>query len=107
MTALPPKAEVHPPSCYVAEVPGSDICGAASLGSIWVLAIAAPRQAHGEHRALARLARDGHVPAHHAREFSGDGETQAGAAEALRGGGISLAKLLEQLCLLLRGHADA
>src|SRR5262245_10619662 len=31
MTALPPKAEVNPPSCYVAEVPGSDICSAANF----------------------------------------------------------------------------
>src|SRR5262249_7985599 len=28
------------------------------------------------------------------------------AAEALRGRGVGLAELLEQLCLLLRGHAD-
>src|SRR6516164_10443978 len=34
------------------------------------LAIAGRRQAHGEHRAFARLARHGHVPAHHARELA-------------------------------------
>src|SRR6516225_4324771 len=82
-------------------LPDAEICGAA--GS-WRLA---PRQAHGEHRALARLARHGHVTAHHARELAGDGKAEPGAAEALRGHPIGLTKLLEQLSLLLRGHADA
>jgi hypothetical protein len=31
MTALPPKAEVHPRSCYVAQVPEADIRIAANL----------------------------------------------------------------------------
>jgi hypothetical protein len=31
MTALPPKAEVHPRSCYVAKVPIRDICTAAKI----------------------------------------------------------------------------
>src|SRR5439155_13340986 len=44
---------------------------------------------------------------HHARELAGDGKAEPRAAEALRGRGISLAELLKQLCLLLRGHADA
>src|SRR5215472_10103304 len=68
---------------------------------------APPRQAHGEHRAFALLACHGHVTAHHARELAGDGEAETGAAEAPRGRGIGLAELLEQLCLLLRGHPDA
>src|SRR5262245_55660868 len=71
------------------------------------LAIAAPRQARGEHRALARLARHGHVAPHHARELAGDGKAQPRSAEALSGRGIGLAELLEQLCLLLRGHPNA
>src|SRR5262245_4742291 len=66
-----------------------------------------PRQAHSEHRAFALLAHHGHVAAHHARELAGDSEAETGAAEALRGRGISLAELLEQLCLLLRRHANA
>ena len=37
------------------------------------LAIAAPRQAHREHRAFARLARHRYVAAHNARELAGDG----------------------------------
>src|SRR5262249_27808467 len=65
------------------------------------------RQAHGEHRALARLARHGHVAAHHARELAGDGKAEPRAAEVLRGRDIGLAEFFEQLCLLLRGHADA
>ena len=58
---------------------------------------AAARQAHCEHRAFARLARHGHIAAHHARELAGDGEAQPGAAEALRGRLIGLGELLEQL----------
>jgi hypothetical protein len=67
----------------------------------------AARQPHREHRALARLARHGHVATHHARELAGDGEAEAGAAKALSGRGIGLAELLEQLSLLLRSHANA
>src|SRR5215472_14939010 len=66
-----------------------------------------PRQAHSEYRALARFAPHRHIAAHHARELAGDGEAETGAAEALRGRGISLAELLEQLRLLLRRHPDA
>src|SRR3954454_11224628 len=66
-----------------------------------------PRQPHREHRAFARLARHCHIPAHHAGEIAGDGESEPGAAETLRGRGIGLGELLEQLCLLLCGHADA
>lgn len=40
--------------------------------------VRASRQAHGEHRALAWLARYGHIPAHHARELAGDGEPKPG-----------------------------
>jgi hypothetical protein len=46
--------------------------------------LAAPRQPHREHRALARLARQRHVAAHHARELAGDGKAESGAAEASR-----------------------
>src|SRR5262249_34469780 len=62
---------------------------------------------HCEHRALVRLARDRHVATHHARELAGDGKAEPRAAEALRGRGIGLGELLEQLYLLLRSHADA
>src|SRR5262249_7708930 len=75
-----------------------------ALAGSWRLAL---RQAHGEHRAFALLARHGHVTAHHARELAGDGEAETGAAEAPRSRGIGLAELLEQLCLLLRCHANA
>ena len=73
----------------------------------WNLCALPARQAHRKDRALARLARHGHVAAHHARELAGDGEAEPGAAESLSGRGIGLAELLEQLCLLLRRHADA
>src|SRR5215831_11558472 len=67
----------------------------------------AARQAEGEDRALARLACHGHIAAHHARELAGDGEAKTSAAKPLRGRGIGLAELLEQLSLLLRSHANA
>src|SRR5215468_4103023 len=73
------------------------------IGGLW----RAARQAHRKHRTFAQLARHGHVAAHHARELAGDGEAETGAAEFLRGRGIGLAELLEQLYLLLRRHANA
>src|SRR5262245_28495672 len=71
------------------------------------LAIAAARQAHRKDRALAWLARHCHVAAHHARELAGDGQSEPGAAEALRGGCFGLRKFCEQLRLLFGGHPDA
>src|SRR5215469_4032161 len=67
----------------------------------------AARQAEGEDRTLARLACHCHIAAHHARELAGEGKAEPGAAESLSGRGVGLRELLEQLCLLLRGHADA
>src|SRR6516162_4599957 len=67
----------------------------------------AARQAEGEHRALARLACHCHIAAHHPRELARDSEPEPRPPEALSGRGIGLAELLEQLCLLLRGHPDA
>jgi hypothetical protein len=67
----------------------------------------APRQAHRKDRALARLARYGHVAAHHARELSRDGKAEPRTAEALRRRGIGLAEFLEQLRLLVCRHTDA
>ena len=54
----------------------------------------AARQAKGEDRALARLACDGHVAAHHPRELAPDSEPEPSAAETLRGRGIGLGELL-------------
>src|SRR5215813_6053228 len=65
------------------------------------------RQAEGEDRTLARLACHCHIAAHHPREFARDSEPEPRSPEALSGRGIGLAELLEQLCLLLRGHPDA
>ena len=76
-------------------------------GRLWRLCVRAARQAHCKSRAFARLARHCHVAAHHAGELAGDGKTEAGAAETLRGRGIGLGELLKQLGLLLRRHADA
>ena len=49
------------------------------------LAIAGRRQAHGEHRTFAWLARYGHIATHHARELARDGKAEAGSAVAARG----------------------
>src|SRR5262249_29817256 len=45
--------------------------------------------------------------AHHACELAREGKAEPRAAELLRGRGISLAELLEQLSLLFRCHANA
>src|SRR5262249_28514172 len=70
-------------------------------------AFRAARQAHCKDRALARLARHRHVAAHHARELAREGKAKPRAAEALGSRGIGLAELLEELGLLLGGHANA
>src|SRR5262245_60123135 len=70
---------------------GHGLAGLTELG-VW-----AARQAHREHRSLARLARHCHVAAHHPRELARDSEPEPRSPEALSGGGIGLAELLEQL----------
>src|SRR5262249_12752729 len=77
------------------------------LAGLTDLGIRAARQTHSEYRALARLARHGHVAAHHAGELAGDGKAEPRAAVPPRGQGIGLREILEQLRLLLRCHADA
>src|SRR5262249_19180941 len=72
-----------------------------------VQGVGTDRQTQYKHRTFAQFARRRHITTHHARELAGDGEAETGAAEALRGRGISLAECLEQLCLLLRRHANA
>src|SRR5215467_3250343 len=75
---------------------------------LWLwLGCRAARQAHHEHRALARLAGHGHVAAHHASELAGDGEPEPRPAVAARGQGIGLGEILEQFGLLFGCHADA
>ena len=44
----------------------------------------AARQPHREPRTFARLARHGHVAAHHARQFAGDGKAEPRPAVAAR-----------------------
>src|SRR5262245_51811967 len=66
----------------------------------------ADRQAHGENRALARLARHRDIAAHHACKLARDRQSEAGAAELLRGGCICLGKFFEESCLLLHCYAD-
>src|SRR5262249_20990848 len=71
------------------------------------LRVRAPWQAHRKDRTFAQLARHRHIAAHHAREFAREGKSEPRAAEVLSGCGIGLGELLEQLCLLLRRHANA
>src|SRR5262249_12686435 len=77
-----------------------------SAREIMPLSVCGRWQAHGKDRTFAGLTRYGHVAPHHTRELAGDGKAEPGSAEALSGRGIGLAELLEQLWLLLRGHAD-
>src|SRR5262249_25727613 len=70
------------------------------------LCVRAGRPAHRKHRALADLARKSY-PRHQASPLSGGSEAQASGAEALCSRDIGLGELLEQLGLLLSGHADA
>jgi hypothetical protein len=70
--------------------------------------IACPcRRAHREDGALARVARHGHVAAHHARELARKGKAEPRPAVAARGQRVCLGELLEQLRLLFGGQADA
>ena len=57
--------------------------------------------------ALALLALDPDVAAHHFRELAADGEAEAGAAEAARGRGVDLRERLEEAVDLVRRNADA
>ena len=70
----PRRVCVQPPGARAAVIASAEVRGLRTQQS-WRqfgarLAIAGRRQAHGEHRAFARLARHGHVPAHHARELA-------------------------------------
>src|SRR5262249_14131936 len=62
---------------------------------------------HPKERTLARVSCHGDVAAHHACELAREGKAEPRAAEVLSSRGIGLAELLEQLCLLLRRHANA
>src|SRR5262245_9574305 len=50
-----------------------------SARQLWCLCVRAARQTHRKHRALARLARHGDVPAHHARELAREGKSETRA----------------------------
>jgi hypothetical protein len=63
-------------------------------------------QAHRKDRALARLARHGHIAAHHARELARERKAEPGAPVAARRERIGLGEILEQLRLLLGGDPD-
>src|SRR5262245_10915641 len=76
-------------------------------GEMWSVHIHSDWKAHGKDGTLARLARYGHVPAHHARELARDRKAEPRPAVAARGQGISLGEILEQFRLLFGGHADA
>src|SRR5262249_61841527 len=78
-----------------------------SITSSARLCVRAGRQAHCKARPSTRLARNRHIAAHQARELTGDGKAEPRAPETLCSRGIGLGELLEQLGLLLRGHADS
>src|SRR6476469_10335144 len=70
------------------------------------LTLRANRQAHREHRPLARLACQCHVAAHHARELAREGKAEPRPAVAARGERIRLGEFLEQFRPLFSGQAD-
>ena len=70
------------------------------------MCIRAAGQVHRKDRTLARLARNRHIAAHHARKLAGDGKAQPRPAVAPRGQGIGLGEVLKQFRLLFGGQAD-
>jgi hypothetical protein len=74
----------HPDDRHVRIVLDSERETAIALGCDWS-GRRAPRQAHSEHRALARLARHGDVAAHHLAELSADHQAEPRAAVFARG----------------------
>src|SRR6516165_5390709 len=108
----PPKQPPPPPaaSSHADPAPKVDTRSPVSVGTVCeILSVRfrAHWQTHRKHRALARLARHGHVAPHHARELAREGKAEPRPAIAPRGQGIGLGEVLEQFRLLLRRHADA
>src|SRR5215468_7704973 len=101
-----PRADIRPMPAFMSTSARTARSQTFRFFRLW-LGCCAAWQTHGEHRALARLARHGHVAAHHARELARDGKAEARPAVAARGEGIGLGEILEQFRLLLRRHADA
>ena len=87
MSALPPKADKRQTCRNVRFVPIADIARCSKLAPVsaatWVFGQSAgtPGQAHRKDRALVRLARHGHVAAHHARELARERKAEPGAPE--------------------------
>ena len=65
------------------------------------------RDGEPESRAAAGFALETDLTAHHLHELLADGEAEAGAAEAARGGAVGLGERLENLFLLLGCDTDA
>ena len=88
-----------------------DACRAASMA--WRCEAVGPvdgdrkHQADREHGAAARLALDGDVAAHGARQTARDGEAEAGSAAAQGGLAVALVELAEQPANGLARQADA
>src|SRR5262249_25525389 len=87
MSALPPKADIANLARYVRFVPFASLTrcnkSAPVSAAIWVFGQPAgtPGQAHRKDRALVRLARHGHVAAHHAPELARERKAEPGAPE--------------------------
>src|SRR6516165_1938036 len=89
-----PRPDIRPKPAFMSTRPSARSARSETFRffRLWLwLGCRAARQAHREHRALARLARHRHVAAHHARELAGDGKAEPRATEPLRSRGISLA----------------
>src|SRR6516165_11394095 len=100
----PPKQPPPPPaaSSHADPAPKEDTRSPVSVGTvceILSLRFRAHWQTHRKHRALARLARHGHVAPHHARELAREGKAEPRPAIAPRGQGIGLGEVLERFPL--------
>src|SRR5215468_5304911 len=69
-----PRADIRPKPAFMSTSARTARSPTFRFFRLWLwLGCCAAQQPHGEHRALARLARHRHVAAHHARELAGDG----------------------------------
>src|SRR5262245_11449810 len=97
-----PRADIRPMPAFMSTSARTARSQTFRFFRLWLwLGCCTARQTHREHRALARLARHGHVAAHHAGELAGDGEPEPRPAVAARCQGIGLGEILKQFFLLL------
>src|SRR5215472_5029126 len=92
-----PKADIRPMLAFMSTSARTARSQTFRFFRLWLwLGCCAAWQPHGEHRALARLARHRHVAAHHARQLARESKAEPSTAVAARGQGIGLGEILKQ-----------